>query len=67
MGPVRKIFDEGRRTAIARTTDFEKERKKYTRRKTIKRLLAVILLTAAGVILYAMRFEIASQGFGVLL
>ena len=52
---------------MGKTTDFEKERKKYTFRKTVRRLTAVALITAAAVIVYALRFDIASQGFGVLL
>lgn len=52
---------------MGRTTDFEKERKKYTLKKTVRRLLAVALVTVAAIIVYALRFDIASQGFGVLL
>ena len=52
---------------MGRTTDFEKERKKYAFRKTVRRLFAVALVTVVAVVLYALRFDIASQGFGVLL
>ncbi len=52
---------------MGKTTDFEKERKKYGFRKTVRRLFAVALVTAVAVVLYALRFDIASQGFGVLL
>lgn len=52
---------------MGKTTDFEKERKKYAMRKTIKRLLAVILITVIAIMGYALRFDIAAQGFGVLL
>lgn len=52
---------------MGKTTDFEAQRKKYNRIKTIKRLLAVILITVVGVVIYAFRLDIAAQGFGVLL
>lgn len=52
---------------MGKTTDFEKERKKYTFRKTARRLFAVALVTVAVIVVYALRFDIASQGFGVLL
>lgn len=52
---------------MGRTTDFEKERKKYALRKTARRLAAVALVTVTVIVVYALRFDIASQGFGVLL
>ncbi len=52
---------------MGKTTDFEKERKKYTLRKTARRLFVVTLVTIAAIVVYALRFDIASQGFGVLL
>lgn len=52
---------------MGKTTDFEKERKKYAFKKTARRLFAVALVTVTAVIIYALRFDIASQGFGVLL
>lgn len=53
--------------SVGKTTDFEKERKKYALRKTLRRLFVVALVTAVAVVTYALRFDIASQGFGVLL
>ena len=52
---------------MGKTTDFEKERKKYTRRKTIKRVIAVVFMAVFGIAVYALRFDIAAHGFGVLL
>lgn len=52
---------------MGKATDFEKERRKYGIRKTVRRLFAVALVTTVAVFLYALRFDIASQGFGVLL
>lgn len=52
---------------MGKTTDFESARKKHNIFKTIKRLLAVIIITAAAILIYAFRLEIASQGIGVLL
>lgn len=49
------------------TTDFESARKKHGFLKTVKRLFAVITVSAMIILLYAFRVDIASQGFGVLL
>ncbi|MEG1773719.1 MAG: DUF5711 family protein, partial [Oscillospiraceae bacterium] len=48
-------------------TDLDRERRKHLRRQTVKRLLAVLAASATVFVLYVMRFEIASQGVGVLL
>ena len=52
---------------MGKTTDFEKERKKYTLRKTIRRVFAVVFIAIFGIAVYALRFDIAAHGFGVLL
>lgn len=52
---------------MARTTDFEKERRKHTRKKFIKRLAVLIAAVVLFILVYAFRFDIASQGVGVLL
>ncbi|WMJ84871.1 DUF5711 family protein [Oscillospiraceae bacterium LTW-04] len=52
---------------MGRTTDFEKERKKYALKKTVRRLFVVALVTTVAVVTYALRFDIASHGFGVIL
>lgn len=52
---------------MGKATDFEKERRKYAFRKTLRRLFAVALITVVAVVIYALRFDIASQGFGVML
>ncbi len=52
---------------MGNTTDFESARKKHGFLKTVKRLFAVITVSALIILLYAFRVDIASQGFGVLL
>lgn len=52
---------------MAKTTDLDTARKKYTRRKTVARLLTVLLASAAAAVVYALRVDIASQGIGVWL
>ena len=52
---------------MGKTADFEKEKKKYTRIKKIKRLFAILIMAVAVVVLYAFRVEIAAQGLGVLI
>lgn len=51
---------------MGRTTNFEKERKKYAFKKTARRLFVVVLVTVVAVVAYALRFDIAAHGFGVL-
>lgn len=52
---------------MGNTTDFESARRKHGFFKAVKRLFAVITVSALLILLYAFRVEIASQGFGVLL
>ena len=52
---------------MGNTTDFESARKRHNFFKTVKRLFVIIIVVAVLVLLYAFRFDIASQGFGVLL
>lgn len=48
-------------------TDLDRERRRYARRRTIKRIAVLLVMAAAAALLYGLRFEIASQGIGVLL
>lgn len=50
---------------MSNVTGLEKERRKKSRRVTLKRLTTVVLVAAAIAVVYSMRFEIVSQGFGV--
>jgi hypothetical protein len=52
---------------MSRTTDFERERRRYALRKTVKRIILLVLVTAIAVAGYSLRFEIASQGISVIL
>jgi hypothetical protein len=52
---------------MGRTTDLDRARRRYTRRKTAGRLMMVLLASAAAAVVYALRFDIASQGIGVWL
>ncbi len=51
---------------MGKTTDFEKEKKKHDRRKKIKQLFAVLIISALAIVVYAFRVEIAVQGLGVI-
>lgn len=52
---------------MGKTADFEKEKKKYTRIKKIKRLFAILIMAVAVVVIYAFRVELAAQGLGVFI
>ncbi|MEG2174958.1 MAG: DUF5711 family protein [Oscillospiraceae bacterium] len=52
---------------MSHLTDLDKERKKHVLRHTVKRLLVLALLSAVVFVAYAFRFDLASQGIGVLL
>ena len=52
---------------MSRPADFEKSRKKKVRRRALGRFLLVALVTGLAFITYTYRYEITSQGIGVLL
>ena len=51
---------------MGKTTDFEKEKKKHNRRKKLKQLMTVLVISALAIVVYAFRIEIAVQGLGVI-